>query len=430
MSSNHKSVRVGELLVDAQIIGSAEMTEAIQVSKRLGVPIGRVLMMSGSVRQDELAASLQVQPLIREGQIPYDAAISALKRVHQLRMGMADALAQEDLRPDLEDNPEFLGELLLDSNLVAPEEMEQAVQTSMSSGIPLGSALVLQGLLSPALFPSLQRIQRQLIEGTMSRDEGIKQVQDTFMLWLKAEESKDKAGEALLGNDSGYASAHNDSLQTGSRTAPQITAQKANALVAAPITTPLPAAAMPAASSQSAAPVAVAQSEAAPSAQAVQTEELQAPAVTSDISAKAAAASTVAEPARISEDKKVEDIRLVDMLKSAGVFTQSDVQKRYEAMLRDPVRSGKFFFDLGLLDEEEVKAAVRSHTLMTKGSLTKEEAIVALNETRSSALEKEIDGERGQRNAADREWRGKAGVIGGAVFGALIAGIFSTRGKK
>ncbi len=77
MSSNYKSVRVGELLVDAQIISSSEMTEAIQVSKRLGVPIGRVLMMSGSVRQDELAASLQVQPLIREGQIPYDAAISA-----------------------------------------------------------------------------------------------------------------------------------------------------------------------------------------------------------------------------------------------------------------------------------------------------------------------------------------------------------------
>jgi hypothetical protein len=117
---------------------------------------------------------LQVQPLIREGQIPYDAAISALRRVHQLRVSIADAFAQEDLRPDIEDNPEYLGELLLDSNLVAPEDMERAIQTSMSSGIPLGSALVLQGILASAI-PSLQRIQKQLIEGTLTREEGIKE---------------------------------------------------------------------------------------------------------------------------------------------------------------------------------------------------------------------------------------------------------------
>jgi hypothetical protein len=65
----------------------------------------------------------------------------------------------------------------------------------------LGSALVLQGILSPALFPSLQRIQKQLIEGVLTREEGIKEVQDTFVLWLKAEESKEKVPAQLLGKD-------------------------------------------------------------------------------------------------------------------------------------------------------------------------------------------------------------------------------------
>ncbi len=414
MSSNQKSVRVGELLVDAQIIGSAEMTEAIQVSRRLGVPIGRVLMMSGSVRQDELAASLQVQPLIREGQIPYEAAISALKRVHQLRMGMADALAQEDLRPDLEDNPEYLGELLLDSNLVGPEEMEQAIQTSMQSGIPLGSALVLQGLLSPALFPSLQRIQRQLVEGSLTREEGIKQVQDTFMLWLKAEESKDKAGEALMGNQPSYLP---DALQAPAQAQYQPQAQAPAPVVAAVQPAPAPVQAQVSAEPR-AMPV---QPEKTVSEKPV-SEELQP-------NGNGHAKSAPAEPARVvGENQKVEDIRLVDMLKSAGVFTQSDVQKRYEAMLRDPVRSGKFFLELGLLDEEEVKAAVRSHAQMTRGSLSKEEAIIALNETRITALDKDHGQSSPQRG--EKEWRGKAGVIGGALFGALVAGLFSTRGKK
>ena len=60
------NVKIGELLVDAQIVSSAEMTEAVQVSKRLNVPIGRVLTMSGCVREDVLEASLQVQRLLRD----------------------------------------------------------------------------------------------------------------------------------------------------------------------------------------------------------------------------------------------------------------------------------------------------------------------------------------------------------------------------
>lgn len=379
MSSNYKSVRVGELLVDAQIISSSEMTEAIQVSKRLGVPIGRVLMMSGSVRQDELAASLQVQPLIREGQIPYDAAISALRRVHQLRVSIADAFAQEDLRPDIEDNPEYLGELLLDSNLVAPEDMERAIQTSMSSGIPLGSALVLQGILSPALFPSLQRIQKQLIEGTLTREEGIKEVQDTFVLWLKAEESKDKVAAPLHGKDT-------------------IAAED-------PYVTP-------------------------------KSEPIRSNGSHTNQSTNTEAQSSEARDGKSSATKASEntaDVRLVDLLKSAGIFSQADVQRNYEAMLKDPVRSGRFYVELGLIDEEDMKRALRSHALMTRGNLTKEEAIFALNSSRTTEFEKQISGTDSVKvqRYMDKQWRGKATkVIGGALFGALVAGLTFSNRKK
>ncbi len=379
MSSNYKSVRVGELLVDAQIISSSEMTEAIQVSKRLGVPIGRVLMMSGSVRQDELAGSLQVQPLIREGQIPYDAAISALRRVHQLRISIADAFAQEDLRPDIEDNPEYLGELLLDSNLVAPEDMERAIQTSMSSGIPLGSALVLQGILSPALFPSLQRIQKQLIEGVLTREEGIKEVQDTFVLWLKAEESKEKVPAPLLGKDT----------------------------------------------------IAAEDSYVIAKSEPIRSNGSQTNAHGHHVEASTETVETKLATPKTSET--VADVRLVDLLKSAGVFSQADVQRNYEAMLKDPIRSGRFYVELGLIDEEDMKRALRSHALMTRGNLTKEEAIFALNSSRTTEFEKQIAGTDSVKvqRYMDKQWRGKATkVLGGALFGALVAGLTFSNRKK
>lgn len=379
MTSNYNSVRVGELLVDAQIISSSEMTEAIQVSKRLGVPIGRVLMMSGSVRQDELAGSLQVQPLIREGQIPYAAAISALRRVHQLRISIADAFAQEDLRPDIDDNPEYLGELLLDSNLVAPEDMERAIQTSMSSGIPLGSALVLQGILSPALFPSLQRIQKQLIEGALTREEGIKEVQDTFVLWLKAEESKEKVAAPLHGKDT---IAAEDTYLTAKSEPIRGNSSPANAYG-------------------------------------------------HHVEAKTEPLET--KVASVKPTEAVADVRLVDLLKSAGVFSQADVQRNYEAMLKDPIRSGRFYVELGLIDEEDMKRALRSHALMTRGSLTKEEAIFALNSSRTTEFEKQISGTDSVKvqRYMDKQWRGKATkVIGGALFGALVAGLTFSNRKK
>ncbi len=89
IESSHRGelahIRVGELLVEAGIVSSSEMTEAIQVSKRLGVPIGRVLTMSGWVPEPLLEATLQVQHLMRAGEVPFKAGISSLSRVYKIQ---------------------------------------------------------------------------------------------------------------------------------------------------------------------------------------------------------------------------------------------------------------------------------------------------------------------------------------------------------
>ncbi|HMW90205.1 MAG TPA: hypothetical protein PKE54_09295, partial [Candidatus Obscuribacter sp.] len=128
------NVKIGELLVDAQIVSSAEMTEAVQVSKRLNVPIGRVLTMSGCVREDVLEASLQVQRLLRDGNLSIEGAYETLKRVHEHRIELAEALTSEAQNMLMLDSAESLGELLLDSNIISEEDLVKAMQASFDNG--------------------------------------------------------------------------------------------------------------------------------------------------------------------------------------------------------------------------------------------------------------------------------------------------------
>jgi len=399
-ATNPQTIRVGELLVEAGIVSSAEMIEAIQVSKRLGVPIGRVLTMSGCVRESVLEAALQVQQLIRQEEVPVQAAINSLHRAHSMKMSIMDALAEEDLQPDLEHDPHKLAELLVDSNIVSAEEMERAVQDSVEKGVPLGSTLVMQGFMSEQVLPSLVNIQRQITSGGLSREDGLKEIQETFVHWVKADESLKKPLKGDEPNSS-------DHLKSGTYEALSSTSTQSN--------------------------------------QSLQTQAL--PKVSPDGSeslgdqgrgSTEARADGKSDPraearAEVKQPEDVSAVRLVDLLKQSGLFSQADVQRRYDLMLKDPVRSAKFFLELGLVEEEDIKGALRSHSLMQRGHLTRDEAARALQQSRTEGFERELsqEGSERVRRYTDKKWRGQMGkVLGGALFGAVIAGITMGRRNK
>lgn len=182
-----RKVRLGELLVDAHVVSSADLTEAIQVSKRLGIPIGRVLLESGCVGATVLEAALEGQPLVNKGEQSRDEIVKALKEVHatgnSLNKLMGD-VGHRSIR-----SVDRLAELLLDSEIVSQDQLDQALMTSFESGIPLGSALVFEGILSPSLFPSILQIHKNIRDGRITKEEAVKEIKSTFMHWLKAEES-------------------------------------------------------------------------------------------------------------------------------------------------------------------------------------------------------------------------------------------------
>jgi len=450
VTTQESTIRVGELLVQAAVVSSAEMTEAVQVSKRLGVPIGRVLIMSGCVKEEVLEASLQLQRLIRAGDMSVDGALEALQRVNDLDIDLTEALANEQYKESLLDSAEYLGELLLDSNIVSEEDLVKAMQTSFDQGVPLGSTLVLQGLLSPSLFPSILSVQKNIARGVTTREEGVKEIQEIFLHWLKAEESlkrttHDERADRISAQDDREFSAKISENSESSKSSTNSNLTGRTTIKSEPGTASFTSSSKGSngVKEQSTNKSKVAKAEESNGASASQTAsnvtegDAQSAAQVSAAEnvSKAAKAAPQAGPsgAVAAEEKRDADLRLVDLLKQSGIFSQAEVQKRYEALLRDPVRSGKFFVELGLIDENDLSLCLRSHSLLAKGHFNKDEAIYAIRNDRVTSYEREISGVSDEKvkRYMDKQWRGRMStVIGGALFGAVVAGLSMNNKRK
>ncbi|MBX9666411.1 MAG: hypothetical protein K2X93_02285, partial [Candidatus Obscuribacterales bacterium] len=343
MPGSANKVKLGELLVDAGIITSGDLTEAIQVSRRLGVPIGQVLLVSRCVTDNVLEAALEAQPLVKDGTLSRSSAIEALKKSHERDVPLRNVLDLNIIQEDNQQTSKRLAELLLDSDIVNQEQLDHALNTSFSSGMPLGSALVLEGVLSPSLFPSILRIQRNIREGKVGREEGINEIKSTFLHWMKAEESlarvaeMEDADELLSDDEGGNGDKHS-------------TLKKIR-------------------------------------------EELEKEDYQSSI-------TTTGEFAKYTGP------RLIDLLKDAGRVSQLDIQRAFDRVLEDPAASAKLLTLLGVVDEKTVNTALRSHALRAKQMVTDEEAVTAIRAAKDKSTERrEIEREQAARHELDRRWR-------------------------
>lgn len=74
------TIKIGQLLLGAGLLSGADLAEALEIAKESGQLIGRVLVMSGFVSDEQLKAGLSVQEKIRNNQLSLDDGIRALSK--------------------------------------------------------------------------------------------------------------------------------------------------------------------------------------------------------------------------------------------------------------------------------------------------------------------------------------------------------------
>jgi hypothetical protein len=167
------SLKIGTLLLQADLVKESDLADSVQVAKRMKLPLGRVLIGTGFITDDLLSAALAAQSLIRDKILSHDIAIKSLKAINERGIGFEDALREFGLHSEHLEFTAKLGQLLLDSGLINPTQRNEALQTALAAGLPIGRVLVLKGALSPLYIYAALTAQVMIRSGYIDRDKAI-----------------------------------------------------------------------------------------------------------------------------------------------------------------------------------------------------------------------------------------------------------------
>ncbi len=126
MTIEAKVIKIGELLVSARLLDTSDVIEAIQVSHRLQIPVGRVLIMA--------AQSLNncFKPLCKRKLLSTKDWSQSMSQVMLCALSLVthrtlqQALQQLNVPNYQQELSNSLVDLLLDSNIVSQEQLELA----------------------------------------------------------------------------------------------------------------------------------------------------------------------------------------------------------------------------------------------------------------------------------------------------------------
>lgn len=144
--------RLGDLFLEANIISPQMLAEGLRIAGGAALPLGRVLVMTGYVSERDVKAAIDLQLMVRNGELAPDLAIKALRLCHCSHVKVEQALEISGYRPEEAVPLGQLGQMLLKAELVDATSLEHAVKQSRTSGDSLGRVLVLKGMISPLVL--------------------------------------------------------------------------------------------------------------------------------------------------------------------------------------------------------------------------------------------------------------------------------------
>lgn len=142
--SQHTSSQIGDLLSGAGLVSPESIDGALTMSRTKKQPLGKILVDSGLVSEVELSGSLQAQNLIRERLLKQEEAISILSEIRANGKSFLDNLLSSDCQVEPINFAMTLGRLFIDASALIPQQLNDAMETCIISGLPLVRVLVLQ----------------------------------------------------------------------------------------------------------------------------------------------------------------------------------------------------------------------------------------------------------------------------------------------
>ncbi|MBX9671092.1 MAG: hypothetical protein K2X93_26115 [Candidatus Obscuribacterales bacterium] len=148
-SIEQRATRLGDFLIEAGIVKAERYYEALYKSQALGIPVGRLLVISNLVSTQLLECALNTQRFVREGKISRQDAIVLLTRTADRHADQASrATRAGGTATPVPLRTMRLGELLSLSGILTEPQIDHALEIGLTSNLPIGRVLVDLQLLS------------------------------------------------------------------------------------------------------------------------------------------------------------------------------------------------------------------------------------------------------------------------------------------
>lgn len=173
MPENPESNKLGELLLAAKVVPREQVETAMKTSSGTGLPLGRLLISLGLLTDEMLSTALFAQQLIRSGKVSRNVAIEGLHAAFERRQPIERRLHFQGFYHGPRRNSIRLGELLVKSDLLLQEEVDDAIEQGIVEKKLVGECLVENELIDEEMLFNALQLQEMVANETLDIDGAI-----------------------------------------------------------------------------------------------------------------------------------------------------------------------------------------------------------------------------------------------------------------
>ncbi|MBL8086059.1 MAG: hypothetical protein JNN26_25750 [Candidatus Obscuribacter sp.] len=160
--------KLGELLIEAGLVTKEQLEASLVQGQTSGLPLGRVLVVTGILTEQMLASVLNAQILIRDKRVDREQAISSLKAARDRQVPLEQTLAETGIAmPNAE--TVRLGELLVMAKLLEEAQLMQIVEVGLVKEQPIGQVLVESGVVNENTLQQALSVQNHVSSGKLRK---------------------------------------------------------------------------------------------------------------------------------------------------------------------------------------------------------------------------------------------------------------------
>jgi hypothetical protein len=165
----------------AGIVSDEFIKSALASFEDRGLPLGKILTISGYLSDVQLKLALDIQSLVNDRRVPLEIGVRVLSLAHNEGLTLTEAFEKSNVVLPQDQLSNKLGQLLTGAGVISQAILDDALGVSQTSGLPLGHIFCYRGLLSQQLLETALLGQQLVRRGSLSRENCIAAIAKAYM---------------------------------------------------------------------------------------------------------------------------------------------------------------------------------------------------------------------------------------------------------